>query len=62
MMTEQDQTKSQLSKLGTDDLYDMDILTDRECPKCDSKLVSHPDLTESCSNSDCDFRSRQSDR
>jgi len=41
-----------------DDLYDMDILTKRKCPKCKELIVSHPDCTESCSNEECDWISR----
>ncbi len=42
----------------SDGLYDQSILTKRICPKCSERIVSHPDCTESCSNSDCDYYSR----
>lgn len=42
----------------SDDLFDMDILTERKCPKCGKLIVSHPDCTHSCSNKECDWISR----
>lgn len=38
-----------------DDFYDEDILTDEECPSCGAKVISHPDCTTTCSNSNCEF-------
>lgn len=40
------------------DLYDQDILTERKCPKCGERIISHPDCTERCSNDDCDYEKR----
>jgi len=39
-----------------DDLYDQDILTDKKCPFCGEKVVSHPDCTESCSS--CNWKNK----
>lgn len=36
-----------------DDLYDQSFLTDRQCPECGARTVSHPDCTETCSNRKC---------
>ncbi len=49
-------SRSCKSEEGLDawDLYDMDITTDRDCPKCGNKIISHPDCSESCSSDDCD--------
>lgn len=38
--------------------YDRDILTKRLCPLCKSRIVSHPDCTESCSNKKCKYIGR----
>lgn len=37
------------------DLYDQSFLIDRLCLVCKSQLISHPDCTTSCSNSECEL-------
>lgn len=37
------------------DLYDESFLVDRECPKCGSRLISHPTDETTCSNRECEF-------
>lgn len=37
------------------DLYDESFLIDRKCPKCGSRLISHPTDENTCSNRECEF-------
>lgn len=42
----------------TDDLHDTSFLTNRKCPKCGSRIISHPECRDECSNDECDYSIR----